>query len=375
VQPFSSRELTAYLWKMKWYVIVSTFVVALITYSLTYLMPIYYMSSVTCVPPKQDQGSLGGALGGISASMKDFGLSKLAGKSNSDYEFIVILFAKSIRDSLIKEFRLVDEYEMHEAKYSDLLSVVEGNLDIQYRPEGQYIISVWSKDAKKAQRMATRFVELANELSNSLVRQEADLATAYLEKRLASVEVKLASIQDSLEILNKSYLVFSPEVQAQASAGVLAESQSAVLREEVLLGLLEENFGKTDPQTIAQQNLVQRLKSQLESIKNTPGTVGDLSIRGGAGVGATAMRLLAELEAMTKIKVMMYPTLEQVRMDKYRTAPTLLILDKAEVPEKKDRPARTVITASYSVGFFFLAVFALFVRFAVSLGNRNPALS
>lgn len=372
MQQFPTAQLFTFLRKKWWIILSISVVVGVGTYLYTLTLPPYYKSTANCVPPKQDQNSLAGALGAAGAALKDFGLTKLAGaKSGESYDFIVLLYSRGIRDSLIKQYKLVEEYEMQGVPMSKVRGVLESNIEIVLTMEGNYEISIWSKDPNKSVQMCNSFIELVNQLSNTIVRSEATRSTAYLEKRISNLDSTLATIADSLVRYNKDYLIFSPTDQLQAGAKAITETQTNMLKQEMMLGLLEENYGINDPQVKAQRLLVNQLKSKLEDVKNSPGVFGDLSLREGASVSVNFLRLFAEYEAYSKLKAFMYPTLEQTRMDMQRSAPSLIILDPAIPAEEKDKPQRSLITASFAVGSGTLTIMILILIFAF---QNNRAL-
>ena len=114
---FNPFLLTAYLLKKKYYILIFT-VLALaggIIYALT--LPNWYKSEVNCVPPNTSSSGLDQMMGGLSSTLKDFGLTKLGGKTEG-YSYTVILNSRSILDSIIYKYHLWDEYEIDTVKMS-----------------------------------------------------------------------------------------------------------------------------------------------------------------------------------------------------------------------------------------------------------------
>ena len=110
------------------------------------------------------------------------------------------------------------------------------------------------------------------------------------------------------------------------------------MKQETVLGLLESSYGSEDPQVRSQRVLVNSLKEQLTRMQTEPGFAGNFSITDAAGIGASYMRIMGEFEAYAKLKAFMLPTLEQARLDRMKTTPSLLVVDEPMLAEKKDRP-------------------------------------
>lgn len=360
-EQFPTADIIRYLLRFKWLILglCASVTVGVYLYALT--MPQYYKSTINCVPPSTDESGLGGALAGISSTLKDIGLSKLGGKSGESFEFISLLFSRTIRDSMIHRFHLVDEYDMRGEIMDDVRSELEDNLEVELHQEGNYEITIWSQNPNKSVEMCNTFVSYANEIANRVQRLEAEKSVRYMERRLSMMDSILATITDSLEFYSRTYRLFSPLDQAKASAEALASVKSELLKQEMVLGLLKQNYGDTDPQVRASQGLVNDLKSQYEKAQTQPGFAGNFALTDAAGIGATYMRLYAEYEAYSKLKAFLLPSLEQARLDMNKTSPALLVVDRPVAAEKRDRPKRMLLAAGSGFGVGIIIILALLI--------------
>lgn len=358
-QSFPTADVLRHLLRFKWLIIGLSAVAAIAGYLYAYSLPPYYKSTVNCVPPSSDVGGMGGALGGISSTLKDIGLAKLGGKSGESYELIALLFSRTIRDSMISEFKLRDEYGLHGKPMDDIRDEFEDNVEVNLHAEGNYEISMWSKDPAKAVQMCQSFISHVNDISNRISRTEATKNAAYLETRITMMDSTLTALTDSLSEYSKKYRVYSPLDQASAAAKALAEVKGELLKQETILGILEQNYGKNDPQVRNAAAVVERLRSQYEDAQTKPGFAGNFSLNDAAGIGASYLRMYAEFEAFTKLKAFMLPSLEQARLDMNKTAPVLLVVDEPIPAEEKDKPRRMVIALGSGVGMFVTILIAL----------------
>jgi capsule polysaccharide export protein KpsE/RkpR len=358
-EQFPTAEIIRYLLRFKWILLglCAATTIGVYLYSLT--MPQYYKSTVNCVPPSADEAGLGGALAGISSTLKDIGLSKIGGKSGESFEFISLLFSRTIRDSMIHRFKLIDEYDMQGEIMDDVRSELDDNLEVKLHEEGNYEITIWSQNPQKSVEMCNTFVSYANEIANRVQRMEAEKSVRYMERRLAMMDSILSSITDSLDYFSRTYRLFSPIDQAKASAEALANVKSELLKQEMVLGLLKENYGDSDPQVRAAQGLVKELQGQYERAQTQPGFAGNFALTDAAGIGATYMRLFAEYEAYSKLKAFLLPSLEQARLDINKTSPALLVVDKPEPAEKRDRPKRMLLAAGSGFGIGIISILVL----------------
>jgi len=358
-ETFSAADIIRYLLRFKWLILGLSAATTIGAYIYTLTLPEYFKATINCVPPSEDVGGLGGALGGISSTLKDIGLSKLGGKKGDSYEFITILFTRTIRDSMIRKFDLIKEYRLEGEPMMYVRDEFEKNLEVNFHLEGNYEISLWSTDRNKAVEMSKAFVDYANQITINIQRQEAERSVMYLERRITMIDSTLEALTDSLARYSKQYRLFSPLDQATASATGLAEAKTELLKQETILGILEQNYGKDDPQVRNSRNLVTQLKSQYENAQTQPGFAGNFALTDAAGLGASYMRLLAEFEANIKLKAFMMPSLEQTRLDVQKAAPALLIIDNPVVPEKRDKPKRLLVASGSGIGVGVLTILIL----------------
>ncbi len=371
-QQFPTVDILRYLLRYKWWFLGLVTVTTVAAYAYARTLPEYFKATINCVPPSQQMGGMGGMLGGISSTLKDIGLAKLGGSSGETYEFITILFTRTIRDSMIRRFDLVEEYKMQGDPMEDVRTEFDDNLEVEYHAEGNYEISIWSQNPTKSVEMCNAFIDYANQITNRIQRQEAEKTAMYMEQRIGVIDSVLAALTDSLQQYSSKYRLFSPLDQATASAKALAETKGELLKQEAILGILEQNYGKNDPQVRSTRSLVTQLQDQYERAQTQPGFAGNFALTDAAGVGASYLRMYADFEAHTKLKAFLLPSLEQAKLDINKAAPALLVVDTPVAPEERDRPKRAFIAlgAGVGVGIFFVLIL-LAVRGWRMLMQRN----
>lgn len=356
VAPSSSEALRffAVLYRHKLFIILMVLAGAGISVFAVLQLPNWFAATVNLVPPKtSDMGSITGS---ISSALKDFGLSKLGGAAGESYSYMVILQSRRLQDSLIKEFDLAKAYDIDPQKMSKVREALSENLEFAYEKEGNYTVTAWHTDGKTAARMANRTVEIANTIANEVVRTEATNNRLYAERRLAEIQMSFQKAADSLNRFSRRYGIYAPPEQATAAANSVAELKAAMLQQEMRTSLFETQYGKNDPASLQQRQLLSELKQQVSKIENEPGFVGDFAIKGGTAVGVEYLRLMTDVEVFAKMKAFLLPMLEQYKLDEHRSMPNLYVLDPAVEPDKKGKPRRSVIVAGATFGAFVLSV-------------------
>lgn len=353
---FDGMYFTALLYRHRKFIAIVILLAAVVSVVISLLMPNWYTATANVVPPQNSMSGLDGAMGSISSTLKDIGLSKVGGSSGSGYSLTVIMESKAVKDSMIKRFDLRKVYEMEEAKYEDLLAEFDANREITYDKEGNYLVSMTDKDPKRAAEMANELVNIINYFASDVYRRESRLNKEYMERRLGSIDSTISAISEKLAMLSENSLMFSPAEQAGAISSALVELKAQVYQTEIEYDLLKSTYGEKDPGTIMRRKFLEESKKKLNDAMQKPGFAGNFKLNESGRIAIEYTKLYTEIEALSKAKAYLVPIYEKTSLDEAKTIQTLIVLDKAEVPSKKSKPKRSLIVAGSVFGVFVLCV-------------------
>jgi|JI9StandDraft_2_1071091.scaffolds.fasta_scaffold84004_2 tyrosine-protein kinase Etk/Wzc len=364
-RPLSGLEFLALLLKHKIFLLVTTLLSGGIALGIAMTFPNWYDATVNFVPPNNPQSGMSSMLGNMSSALKDFGLGKLGSKGEA-YSYIVILQSRSFQDSIINRFDLAKEYELPDSLRDEVRASLKKNMEISYMPDGNYTITCTSKDPQKAADMANYSVQIANTIALNLQRQEASVNRRYMEQRLNNADSTLTRIGDSLKRFAKKNQVFSPLDQAKALTTALAEMKAGVIKQEIQVQTYRNAYGEDDPSTKLQKQNLEELRAQVYKAEHEAGFGGNFAMTDAMDVGVPYLRLFTDFEAMSKVKAFLLPMLEQARLDEFRQAPTMYVLDAAVPATKKSRPKRSLIAGGAALGVFILGSLFILLRYRLS---------
>jgi len=298
-------------------------------------------------------------MGNITSALKDFGLSRLSGKGEGNYSFLVILHSRSVKDSLIKKFDLAKVYDIPESDMTKVRNQFDEYVNITAELEGNFTITVTDKDPQRAADIANNYVEVTNTVSENLFHNESRINREYLEDRLSGINKAVILITDSLQKYSSSKLIFSPLDQAKGISTALSDIKAEIMKQEIMEQMLINRFGENDQSTLQQKSIISELKKKLTSATNEPGFAGNFPVSGATKVGMDFMKLYAEFEAYSKVKAFLMPMLEEAKLNEKRMTQTIFIVDKAMPPEKKSYPKRSLIllgafSGSIVLGLIFI---------------------
>ncbi len=369
---FSTVKFLAFLLKHKWYIIIFTFTVSISSVGISLLIPNQYMSTANLVPPQSNENMMGNAMGTISSTLRDFGLTKLSGQTGEGYSLIVVLQSRTVLDSIIREFELAKVYDIPDTMMSKIRKRLSKNVDITYEKEGNYTVSVLDEDPHRAAKMANRIGEITNDLATRLFNEEAAFNLEYMNKQIKNIDSTIRFIADTLEKFSRRTLIFSPTDQAASISKALSDLKAEEIKNEIAYEYYKSYLGEFDHITQSIKTIKDQTKSKVAEITNKPGFAGNFTIESAAEEGIEFMRLFTEFETYSKVKVFLLPMIERARLDEIKKVKKLLVLDEAIPADRKEKPKRMSIVAGATFGGFILAIFTLVL--VNSFGNLKKHL-
>lgn len=363
--------LFALIYKHKVFITVVTLVAAIVSVIVSLLLPVWYASTVNCVPPQESGSNFSSGLSGLSSVMKDFGLSRIGGKSTQEYTMFVFLESRTVIDSVIKKYDLAKVYDIPDSLMTEVRKEFLDNRSIEYTDEGNFEITIWDTDRKRAADIANDYIKITNHVANKTYKEELEVNLNYINNRISSIDSMITVISGELAEISKDNLMFSPEEQAQSASKVLAELKSYAFQYEIFYDFYKKNYGEDDPTTQLAKEMFDAANSKIDDAFNKPGLVGNFSLQETTPIAVDYLTKYADIEALTKTKALLVTTLEKTIIDSRKHISNFFVIDKAIPADKKDKPKRAFIVAGSTIGAFVLAVFILLLVNSFKLAKKN----
>ena len=147
---------------------------------ISFLITPTYTASTKFMPPQQQASAAAsllqslGALGGLAGSA--------AGLKNPADQYVGFLKSRTVQDSLIDRFKLLERYE--EKLRQDTRAVIDGNTRATSGKDGFITIEIDDKDPVFAAQLANAYVEELGKLLSRLAVTEAQQRRVFFEKQL-----------------------------------------------------------------------------------------------------------------------------------------------------------------------------------------------
>jgi tyrosine-protein kinase Etk/Wzc len=372
---FEQYALLRRTWK--WVLLVSIVAAAAAGAYVVLYVPKEYKATIRIVPPNKTGSPLDNIIGGMSASLKDFGLGKLVGgkSGESGYSRVALLFSRSMVDSLMAKYDLYADYDIDRSRPDLLREAIRDNIDIEVDLEGPIDISVYDTDPKRAAAMTSDLVSFADHFSAELNRRETEPISRTIGKRYDQVRAEQEDVTVRLRAFMQDNKIFDVEKQSSIVGTALYEAEAEVRAQRILVESLAATLGEQDARVIEQRQILARVESEARKLAAGQGSViQGPSIRNAPSAAVEGIKLQTAYEINAKVLALLQPMYEQSVLDQKREIPIFHVIDAPTVPLKKARPRYSLVIAGAFLGAWVVCyVVIALISYARAFNRRYRA--
>lgn len=310
----NQNELLLFIWSKRKFILITTFLIAVITTIATFFMTPLFLSTAIVFPSATSSVSFSEQRN-AKASAMDFGEEEQA------EQLVQILSSSKIRDILVKRYDLMSHYKIKtsdENKFYKLIKAYNSHITFTRTKFGSIQIDVLDRDKELAAVMANKIVDLIDTVKNEMIKERTLPAFQINKRKKEILEVTLANITKKLDSLS--------------SIGVVTSEARANLFQAV-----NEARGEDRP----------FFKNQLQ-----------VNIKHGAEFDGLYMLRNEKTMQLTQFE----NSYEQAESDAYTNFNHKFIVERAVVADKKEKPKKAIIIIVTSIMSFILIVFALLIQ-------------
>jgi len=349
----------ALLGRARTFVLVSCLLTAVISGGVSSLLPHWYASTVTILPPRET-GILS-SLGSLGSALRDFApirsIGALGGRGGQ-YNYLSILESRSAKEAMVNQFDLKKVYEIADSSMEKTIKLLETNVDVEVSEEGHINITVFDKEPERAAAIANHYIDILNTISTDLNHQGSSKYREFLEAGVREAKDSLAAYEEAFRNFQKTSGMVAVPDDIQAGAKAFAQLYADKAIKEIELEFLLQVAGSENSE-------VQRRRAELRILNNKLSLIPDL--------GLTQWRIYRNLLIQARILEVMIPVYEQARLEEKKETPSVAVLDRAIPAERKAKPKRLLIIliATLSAGMLSLSFYALREQLD-ALKSRSP---
>lgn len=318
-----------------------------VAYGITLLIPPTFTARATIISPQQQQNSAAAALASLGA------LAGLAGaggtiKSPAD-QYVSVMQSTTVSNRLIDRFKLMDLYE---AKFRiDAQKQLQKNVRIAVGKKDNLItIEVDDTDPTRAADIANGMVEELRGVTNTLALTEAQQRRKFFEQQMLQTKEALKAAQ--LDVQRTGFTAGALKSEPKSAAEAYARTRAEIAGAEIRLSALRRTLQESAPEIQQQAAALVSLRSQLAQLERPMEASSNQDY-------VSAYREFKYQEAVFDVFAKQF---ELAKMDEAREGTLIQVLDPATPPERKSKPARSLIAAGTGVASVILAMTVLVLR-------------
>jgi uncharacterized protein involved in exopolysaccharide biosynthesis len=346
----TANNLLLVLLKRRTFLFWNTFIVTALMIVATFLMTPRFTATATLLPPQDESKGLFG-LGDL---VQRFNLSQLlpAGASSAKI-YVAILESRSVADSVVSEFGLMDRYEVK--TLDKARRKLQGRTGFRLVSSGVIEVSVWDTDRDMAADLANAFVIQLDRINRDLRTGEGRRTRTFVEERLLETQKRLRVAEDSLLAFQKQHpgIALPAEVMSAASAGADLMARRVALGYELELKRATLQPGATP--LLRKEAEVRALDRELE---NLPALTVEMG------------RRFRDFKVQEKVFELLSAQYETALIQERKNVSTVEVLDPAIPPARRSYPRRGLMTLTAMVVSF--AIGLLIVAFLETVERLRP---
>ena len=356
----------------RWFIVGLTGLTGVAAVIISLFLSNWYLAETRLLIPGQtSSGLLSGLVGGRIGG----GASSLLGGLVSDYQQeLAILNSRTIKQSVVEEFDLVDVYDLADSNSPIQFAIdeLEGNIEFIVDNEYNHLsVQVYDKDPQRAADMANFLVSELNRIGIKLSTETARLYRLSVEKRYQEIEDSLNATLQSIRELQQQTGVLDIPAQGAAFMEGLTGWRSEIFLAELELDKLLSLYGPNHSQTRAAQRALEQAKETYNQALQGSERIMPVAQDSLPEIAFRFADLQVESVILTSLIEYARPLLEEARLAEDRDAKSVQVLDPAIRPTEKARPWRAAICVVSTFSGFMVSLLYVLIS---AWWKRNHAL-
>lgn len=318
------------------------------------VIPVRYTSTVRLMPPDQTQQGVASMLAALGKTGGDVGAigGELLGLKTSADMFVGVLRSRTVEDDLINKFDLRKVYRHR--RYSDTRKELDERTDVVAdRKSGIITLKVSDRSPDRAAAMGLEYVEALNRIVITLNTSAAHKERVFLEERLGQVQQELEAAEKDFSQYASQHTTIDVKEQGKAMIGAAADLEGELIAAETQLEGLRQIYAPNNVRVRSVQARIDEYRRQLQKLGGKAGAGATSQNDDGTDSYPTIRQLpilgvrWSDLYRRTRVEEAVFETLtkqyELAKVEEAREIPSVKVLDRADVPEERSYPPRTLV--------------------------------
>ncbi len=268
--------------------------------------------------------------------------------------------------NLIKKFRLDTVYKTKHM--DDLIKNVSKHIEAKATTSGLVYISYKDKSPERAAMLSNALVEELDKLNREIIITKGKKLRIFLEKRVKEIEDSMTLYQDSLTYYQQKYGILDLQSSVSSVIQSWQDIENTYFRTKMQYEFACKEQGPNSKLARNLQNRLNVLVKEKYKLWNVAfDTIINLpALKKLPEVGVKYARIQLMLEKYTDIYKFLTTEYEKAKIMEKQDTPTLQVIFKATVPERRYWPQRKLIVLLFMAVFFFTYTTLLVIHHALS---------
>lgn len=338
------------LWRERRRILAVVLIAAVGAALISLLLPDYYKAETTFIPLSPEQSSPESLFGNTNSR------TQLYGNTNDLDRLMAIAESNELLDFLVDSFDLYTHYDIDPKGLRASVEVrnyFRSLYSVGKTVQDVITLNVEDREPVKAAQLANAARERMDFLSRKIILDAQGLNAGVLEREIEQKTSELNTILDSLNLLKDSYKLYDV-----ASQTAMLSQQFADVQQEIVSARAKIATYKSQNTPMARDS-VAKLSADLSGYVQSRISLDSQLVQLAKGTGPI-QRLQDRRNTLTSYLANDTERLKRVQAALAAQQPTLALLERAQVPVIKSRPARSLLVIAAGVlGGFFAAVVLL----------------
>jgi tyrosine-protein kinase Etk/Wzc len=252
--------------------------------------------------------------------------------------YMGMLASRSVADSVIDQAHLMDVYQVRFRADARVMLARQRTFVVQ--KNALISISVTTHDPQLSAAIANAYLEALYKVNGEMNASASSHRSEFYEAQLDAEKNSLADAESQMKQMEEKSGTVLPEREAQAGVTATADLQAAIQEDEAQLSSLLTGSTEQNPAVVRLRAQISALRGELR--QHQPGN-GLPSTANMPGLMLDYLRKSRDLKERETLYEALTAQYEKARLASLDPGPQLEIVDRAQVPERKSGPPRTLI--------------------------------
>lgn len=345
-------------------IIIALLIVSFLTIGISFLLPKWYRSQATIMPPSEDSGSLGS----LSAGLTSFSLGGLFGDNSDQQRIITILRSRTLLQLMDQKFNFQKKYK---TKFKfQTYEKLRSNLRFEIGEQDQIVVSFIDKDQNTVAEMLSYALVCLDSINIDLSQTQAYKQRLFVEKRIALIRDSLITLENVIKDFMKDNNLISLSDQITAEITQAAELKARIVATEIELIIKKEYVSESRPEVEKLETELQLLKQHYQDQFFSGSDDLSINLSNVQDIELKYIQLKRKVQYFEKLLEYLGPQYEQSKIEEVKDTPTIQVIDHPERPEWKYKPKRIMLVIQTDLVFTILLLIYIFVRNRKKLINE-----